>query len=64
MAESTGLQDAVRELDRAIANVNGGAIALANSGTRRRSCAGVVAAGRLAAMCLGVGQGIAMVIEA
>jgi uncharacterized membrane protein len=62
MAESTGLQDAVRELDRAIANVSGGAIA--NSGTRRRSCAGVVAAGRLAAMCLGVGQGIAMVIEA
>jgi hypothetical protein len=45
MAEITGLQDAVRELDRAIANVNGGAIALANSGTRRRSCAGVAAAG-------------------
>jgi len=61
------------ELDPAIVNVNGGAIALGhalgNSGTRllttlawelRRRGSGY----GLAAMCIGVGQGVAMVIEA
>jgi acetyl-CoA acetyltransferase family protein len=61
------------ELDPAIVNVNGGAIALGhalgNSGTRllttlawelRRRGGGY----GLAAMCIGVGQGVAMVIEA
>ena len=62
-----------KELDPGIVNVNGGAIALGhalgNSGTRllttltwelRRRGGGW----GLAAMCIGVGQGIAMVIEA
>jgi len=69
MAEVAGLQDAVRELDRAIANVNGGAIALGNSGTRLVTTLARALRRRgggwgLAAMCIGVGQGIAMVLEA
>ena len=62
-----------RELDPAIVNVNGGAIALGhalgNSGTRLLTTLAWELRRRgggwgLAAMCIGVGQGIAMVIEA
>jgi len=62
-----------RELDPEIVNVNGGAIALGhalgNSGTRLLTTLAWELRRRgggwgLAAMCIGVGQGIAMVIEA
>ena len=62
-----------KELDPAIVNVNGGAIALGhalgNSGTRLLTTLTWELHRRgggwgLAAMCIGVGQGIAMVIEA
>jgi acetyl-CoA acetyltransferase family protein len=62
-----------RELDREIVNVNGGAIALGhalgNSGTRLLTTLAWELRRRgggwgLAAMCIGVGQGIATVIEA
>jgi acetyl-CoA acetyltransferase family protein len=62
-----------RELDPAIVNVNGGAIALGhalgNSGTRLLTTLAWELKRRgggwgLAAMCIGVGQGIAAVIEA
>jgi acetyl-CoA acetyltransferase family protein len=62
-----------KQLDPAIVNVNGGAIALGhalgNSGTRLLTTLAWELRRRgggwgLAAMCIGVGQGIAMVIEA
>ena len=62
-----------KELDPAILNVNGGAIALGhalgNSGTRLLTTLAHELRRRgggwgLAAMCIGVGQGVAMVIEA
>jgi acetyl-CoA acetyltransferase family protein len=62
-----------KELDPAIVNVNGGAIALGhalgNSGTRLLTTLAHELKRRgggwgLAAMCIGVGQGVAMVVEA
>jgi len=62
-----------KELDPAILNVNGGAIALGhalgNSGTRLLTTLAHELRRRgggwgLATMCIGVGQGVAMVIEA